>query len=458
MAASDPNLVSLGAPAFINAGHAALGLGGNTALGNIAQSTFNTDTGLTIPQIQLPFDTQLYLVAGEVQPLLTLMRNRPMTQRESHGNVYWWTLDRPMPEATTATGCVQVGGATIALTYAAMFTTWDTIWVPAAGNAYGVVNAMPTITNPATGAGTVPVTWFTGLAPTVAITAQMSVIKLGNTHREFHGIVPKPHTQRVQAYNIFQEFIWAREMSDRFRSDNNVLWIKPQFGGTLEGYEREKQHREALVEEEKTAWFGQASWNAAGAVDGTGTLEGVYQTANALRTNLGGAALTLPIFEDWLEHSVRHRENVANLGEPVIFTSPSVIAQISRLYQGLIRVTPGEQKFGIRMGKYISPYRAKEYTIVELPLLTALPGDAQFSFEGMCIMLRMEPDAVCFVRNRLHSELTYRLLTGPQSFGLSWVNEDWRHRWTIMIKDQPGHVSILDNIAPSASFFAPPGL
>ena len=428
--ASDPNQVFLGAPSFTGAGYALIGAGAGIT-GGYAGTTLNVDTGLTHPLRKPSFDPRIYLINGEIGPLLTLLQKKPMTRFQTSDNFHYWTEDRMPPEKTTATGSTAVGGTNIAVTFVDMFLVNSTVWVPDAGDAYGLVTAV----TGSGGAGSITVSWFTGLAPTVAITAGTAIYTIGNTQPEIGVPIASPFTQKVQKYCVMQEFWYAREVSDRLVKER---WQIGTPLGAILPYETDVLKRRAQVEAEKTLWFGQQSWAAA---TGIGTLEGLYYATGARRWNYGAATLSQANFETFIDRGRRHRWG--NIGETIVFMSTSVARQINAFPAAAQRIQPGETRYGIQLHRWIPEDGKSDALLMVNPLFDALGRD-----DLMC-SLRMEPEALAFVQSTVYPELTYQDMLVP--LGASYNKFGFKWRFSERVKDAFGHVNWMYNIGSAAA-------
>ena len=441
--ASDPNQQFLGAAAFQGAGYGLIAGGG--PLGTNTATTLNVNGTLTHPLITPAFDPTIYVLnGGDVSPLLTLLQKEPMSETDAkHHNLYYWTEDRIPPEKTTATGSTAVGGTTLGVAYVDMFLANCTVWVPAL-NAYGLVSAVTG--SGSNGPGTLTVGWFPGCVPAVAITAGMDVIMLGNSQPEIGAPVASAFTDKIQKYCVQQEFWYARSVSHRLMTE------KWQIGtplGAILPYETEMLRRRALLEGEKTLWFGQTSWSN---TTGVGTLGGAYYAQGSRRWNFGGVTLTQANFEDFIDRGRRH--SIGSMGKTMVFCSTAVLRQINAFASPQQRIQPGETRYGVKLHRWIPQDGGDDVELVKMPLWDFLGRD-----DLMCAM-RMEPGAVSKVRSTAWPDLTYgdsKNSNWVVPLGGSWEVFGYKWRFSAMWKDAFRHVNWAFNIG-SVNATTPTGL
>lgn len=427
MSASDQTLVALGSPSFTGAGHAMIsggGWGGRNAL-----TRLNINGTLPRPLLKPSFEADIYLVNGEIAQLLALTQRGPFTQIETDADLHEWTEDRMPPEKVLATGSCPVGGASLGVSYVDIFLPRSTVWVPAAGDAYGYVNTATA----GPGAGTITITWI--VAPTAAITPGDAVYCLGNTQPEIGVPTPSPFTNKVQKFCAMQEFWWAQVESHRIQKSQF------QIGGDVLAYEKDKLRKEAELQIEKTKWFGQQSW-AAGT--GIGTMEGVYFATGARRVNFGALPLTQAAFLDAIDRLRRHRYG-GELGETWAWCSTMVRRQISQFPTTLNRPTiqVGEKRFGIDINRWIADDGKGDVVLVSSAIFDALGRD------DIMVLMRMDPKAIFNVRAALYPSLTW--VPGVVPFNASWDQGAYCFRGSQLFKDAFGHIEVIYNIAPSSA-------
>lgn len=386
----------------------------------------NVDGTLATPLLKPSFDPVIHLINSKIAQFLMLTSQKPFKKLRLGGapDTYEWTEDRLPPEVTEATGSVAVSGTAIAVNNIDMFLPGDTVSVPAAGDAYGEVDSTTAGVSPA---GTLNVTWFTGHAPTAAITSGMAIENLGNTQPEIGVPVNSPFTDKVQKDCHFQEMWFQIAESKRIQASEF------QIGGDLLAYELEKLRTSAEVKLEKTAWFGQGSWNG---TTGVGTMEGIYYATGAARWNFGGAALTEARMLDIIDGLTTQRPGLE--GE-IILAMPTRLRRVINTFPNTaIRTEPAETRWGVRLESYRG-------TDADVKFMTSsIFNMMNYTRDDILVAIRMNPACIARLSSDYLPELTFQQGVVPNRG--SWDEMGYAIRFSQMVKDALGHVAIAYDI------------
>lgn len=151
---------------------------------------------------------------------------------------------------------------------------------------------------------------------------------------------------------------------------------------------------------------------SAGTLSGYRTTGGFtyYATSNVLA--LGGAALTEPDLEVWLESVFAH---VASGDSRVLFASPAVVSAFDQLAAERIRLVPSDTTYGIAVKQFITSHGT--FNIIKHRLMGSSFGGSLYVAGAFCVDPKM-------LKMRTLSGGSTKLLMDRQGNGVDgWIDE-----------------------------------
>lgn len=387
----------------------------------------NINQAGSVPLVRYHHAQQIYWKNGDFAPFCQLCD--ALGKERGHDYRTIWKEDEAIPQADTLAGSAATDSTTVTVSNVAQWMPNDTLYVHGAGGAYAIVTAVNQTT------GVLTISWLPGHAPAAAIAAGTAILRLGTAYEQWSRHYPGPTTRAYECYNVFQDFRKGIAIADQVASD--PMRVTP--------HDWEYQHKKLFSafrrELEKTFWFGQRSFTAAGYAGNTqplGTMQGLYHYG-ATNITSAAAGFTRTVWDNWLDSVML--QNAQDAQTWWVFCSSRVQSRVTRFAYEYERTATDKHKFGMYVKEYQVPSSARTVTMKVHPM---------FDFEGfddLAVLVNMNPDNVKALYHTVW-DTAWHKTTVPWAW--SGQDEYVRGIHTLRFQAEDINLAILTDVAAAA--------